>query len=158
MIVTSPNPILTTPTKEFDFNDPPEDPNDVANQLMQTMHEKFFVGLSANQIGKPYKVFALRGTDNYFVCFNPKIVYYSESTETEDEQCVSFPGIKVKVKRSNEIRLRFQTPSGRTESKTFNGLSARVIQHEIDHLNGIPFYNKANRYHRERALKNVGKR
>jgi peptide deformylase len=49
--------------------------------------------------------------------------------------------------------MRFQTPSGILTTKSFDGLTARVIQHEVDHLDGIPFINKANRYHREKAMK-----
>jgi peptide deformylase len=69
------------------------------------------------------------------------------------EACLSVPGVSVKVKRAGEIRVRFQTPSGLTTTKTFNGLTAKTIQHEIDHLDGIMFFNRANRYHRDKAMK-----
>jgi peptide deformylase len=111
------------------------------------------VGLSANQVGIPFRVFVMRSSPENFVCFNPKIVYYSEDTETLEEGCLSFPLVNVKIKRSKHIRVRFQVPSGETVSMSFDGLTARVFQHEIDHLDGKLFVNRANRYHRDKALK-----
>ena len=69
-----------------------------------------------------------------------------------EEGCLSFPGLIVKVKRPQHIRVRFQTPNGDTITKQFTGMSARVFQHEIDHLNGVLYFNRANRYHRDVAM------
>lgn len=157
MITKYPDPILTTRTEEFDFSNPPEDPMAVSEQLMKAMNDTFAVGIAANQLGKPYRVFAMRGDKHNYVCFNPKIVYASEETETLEEACLSVPGVVVKVKRPKQIRVRFNTPSGQVATLAFEGLTARTFQHELDHLNGILFYNRANRYHREKALKNVRK-
>ena len=95
----------------------------------------------------------MRGYPENYVCFNPRIVYSSPEVTSMEEACVSFPGVTVKVKRSKEIRVRFQTPSGMLVTKKFDGLTARTFQHELDHLDGILFFNRANRYHREKALK-----
>ncbi|CAB5220983.1 Def N-formylmethionyl-tRNA deformylase [uncultured Caudovirales phage] len=154
MIATYPDPSLTTPTNEFDFINPPEDPAEIATTLMQVINNMSLISISANQLRLPYRAFVLRGAENNIVCFNPKIVYSSEESELLDEACPSFPGVTVKVKRSKEIRVRFQTPTGVTSTHTFSGLTARAFQHELDHLDGVLFYNRANRYHREKALKN----
>lgn len=151
-LVKYPNPILTTPCQEFDFNNPPFDPDAVSQEMLDFMVKQKGIGLSANQVGLPYRMFVMRGEPS-FACFNPKIVYTSEQQTFLDEGCLSFPNIIVKVKRSVEVRLRFQTPSGATTTKTFNGLTAKVIQHEMDHLDGILFFNRANKYHRDKALK-----
>lgn len=153
MIVTFPDPILTTPTTLFDFRNPPIDPQELSTTLMQTMNDVNAVGLAANQIGIPYRVFSLRGYPHNFVCFNPKIVFYSKEEEVENEGCLSFPGVNVKVKRSKEIRTRFQTPSGEIVTHAFSGLTARAFQHELDHLEGKIFVNRANRFHRDKAMK-----
>lgn len=152
-IVKYPNDILVTPTNEFDFSNPPSDPHELARSMLQTMYDSNGVGLSANQVGLPYRVFVMRGDEYSFACFNPKIVSMSDQTTVLEEGCLSFPGLVVKVPRANTVRLRFQTPSGSVDTKKFDGLSARVIQHEMDHLDGLLFYNKAHRYHREKALK-----
>jgi peptide deformylase len=152
-IVKYPHTFLTTPCEEFNFMDPPGDPNELTVGLLQIMNEYKAVGLAANQVGIPLRVFVMRGYPENYVCFNPKIVYYSDEKETLEEACLSFPGINVKVKRAKSIRVRFQTPSGETTTKTFDGLTARVFQHELDHLDGKLFFNRANRFHRDKALK-----
>lgn len=152
-IIKYPNDILTTPTIPFDFSNPPTNPHELVNQLLQTMNDFKGVGLSANQLGLPYRVFVMRGDEYNFAFFNPKIVSHSNNVDTLEEGCLSVPGVVLKVTRPKSIRVRFQTPSGATDTKTFDGLSARVIQHEVDHLDGVLFFNKAHRYHREKALK-----
>jgi peptide deformylase len=152
-IIIGPEPILTEMVPEFNFQNPPENPKDIALELMKTMNDHGGLGLSANQIGKPYRVFSIRGYPENYVCFNPKIVHMSDELITLEEGCLSFPNMIVKIKRPKNIRVRFQTPSGIVETKVFDGLTARVFQHELDHLNGVLFYNRANRYHKEQALK-----
>jgi peptide deformylase len=73
--------------------------------------------------------------------------------EEAEEGCLSFPDVNLKIKRHKEIRVRFQTPSGNTTSMTFNGLTARVFQHELDHLDGKLFINRAKRVHRDIAMR-----
>lgn len=153
MIIKYPNPILTKPTQQFDFNNPFENPIELAVELMKEMNDNNGVGLSANQIGKPYSIFVLRSHPENIVCFNPKIVNVSHDLIEMEEACLSFPGVNLKIKRPSQIRLRFQMPSGMTDTKTFDGLTARIVQHEMDHLNGILFINRANRYHRDKAMK-----
>lgn len=155
-IIKHPNPILTTPCQEFDFKNPIQNPEELAVDLIKTMNDNKGIGLSANQVGIPYRVFVMKGEPNFAV-FNPRIVYASDDVTYLDEGCLSFPGVICKIKRSNEVRVRFQTPSGIMTTKTFHGLTAKVFQHEMDHLDGILFYNRASRYHRELALKK-GKR
>lgn len=152
-VVKYPDPILTTPTQKFDFANLFQKPEDLAVELLRTMNDNNAIGLSANQIGLPYSIMAIRGYPENFVFFNPRIVNVSNDMEILEEGCVSFPGVSVKIKRPKEVRLRFQTPSGATDTRNFGGLTARIIQHEIDHLNGILFINRANRYHREKAMK-----
>lgn len=152
-LIKYPDPILTTPCEEFNFQNPPGDPYELSVALMQLMNEYKGVGLAANQVGVPFRVFVMKGYPENFVCYNPKIVYQSDETEMMDEACLSFPGINVKIKRPKDIRVRFQTPSGETTTMNFTGMTARVFQHELDHLDGVLFFNRANKYHRDKALK-----
>lgn len=152
-IVKYPNPILSTALSDFDFENPPIPPAELATELLKYMYKTYGVGLSSNQLGLPYRVFAMRGYPVSFVCFNPKIVYYNDKIVSMEEACLSFPGITIKIKRPSEIRARFQTPSGMVVTKKFEGLTARTFQHEMDHMDGTLFFNRANRYHREKALK-----
>jgi peptide deformylase len=117
------------------------------------MYEYNGLGLAANQVGEPYRIFAMRGQPENFVCFNPKIVQPSEMEVVLEEGCLTYPGLLVKIKRPQHIRVRFQMPNGDTITKQFTGMTARVFQHEMDHLDGIVFFNRANRYHKELAFK-----
>jgi len=152
-LVTGSNPILTRECMEFDFASPPFDPIEFAKDLVKFMRDNNGIGLSANQVGVPYRVFAMRSMPENFVCFNPKIVMASDEKVLLDEGCMSYPGLVVKVKRSQHVRVRFTMPNGDTRTEMFTGMTARVFQHEIDHLDGILFYNRANKYHRELAFK-----
>lgn len=138
------DPILITPTINFDFDAPPEDPGEFAKELVETMTDLRGLGLSAVQIGKPYKIFSMR-SNPAFVCFNPRIVDVSSVTETLEEGCLSFPGIHVKVERPQMIKVRFQLPSGETVTEKFSGMTARIFCHEMDHGNGILFFDKLGR-------------
>lgn len=147
------NKYLNEPCKDFDFDNPQVDPIEFAQELVKTMYERNGLGLAANQVGYPWRVFAMRGAPENFVCFNPKIVKPSDAEVSLEEGCLSFPGLLVKIKRPQHIRVRFTTPNGDTRTETFTGMSARVFQHEMDHLDGEKFYDKANRFHRDKALK-----
>jgi len=153
MIIKYPDPILSKPVPDFNFIIPHISPHDIATKLLSVMNDNNLISLSANQLGLPHRVFCMRGYPENYVCFNPRIVYNSDEVTLLEEACVSFPGINVKVKRSKDIRVRFQTPSGAVTTQKFEGLTARTFQHELDHLDGILFFNRANRYHREKALK-----
>ena len=152
-LVKYPDPLLTTPTQAFDFANPQVDPHELSKELIETMHHYNGVGLAANQIGYNLSVFAMRGLDFNYVCFNPRIVSFSGESTTMEEGCLSFPGLIIKIKRPEEIRCRFFTPSGGIDTKTFGGLSARTFQHELDHLQGKLFYTRAGKYHRDLAMK-----
>lgn len=152
-LVDSQNPILRTKCSDFDFANPPFDPIEFAKELVKFMYDKGGIGLAANQVGVPYRIFAMRGSPENFVCFNPKIVMPSEQQITLEEGCLTYPGLFIKIKRPQHVRVRFQTPNSDTKTETFTGMSARVFQHEYDHIEGNIFYNRANRYHREQALK-----
>jgi len=152
-LVKSNDPILQSKLEEFNFISPPTDPIELAKDMVKFMYENNGVGLAANQVGLPYRMFVMRGHPENFACFNPRVVYQSDEQISLDESCLSFPGLVVKVKRPKSIRVRFMTPNSDTLTKQFEGMSARIFLHEMDHLNGILFYNQANKYHKEIAMK-----
>jgi len=146
------NPILTTRCEEFDFTNPPFDPIEFAKDLVKTMRDLDGLGLAGNQVGNLYRVFAMRADPNK-VCYNPRIVWVSDEVILLEEGCLTFPGLYVKVKRPRHCKIRYTQPNGQTLTETFTGQTARVCFHEVDHLDGILFYNRATMYHRELALK-----
>jgi peptide deformylase len=150
-LVSSGSPILRTPTVLFDFINPPLDPQQLAEDMIAVMSEHKGIGLAANQVGLPYRMFVLLGSP--YAIFNPKVVWQSEDYTLEPESCLSFPGLVVKVKRPKEIRVRYQNINGGTETQKFQNMTAKCIMHEIEHLDGKLFYNSANRVHREVAMR-----
>lgn len=115
------------------------------------------IGLSANQVGVPYRIFAMRGLPENFVCINPRVIMPSEETILLDEGCLSYPNLFVKIKRPRHVRVRFQTPNGDTMTQMFTGISARCFLHEMDHMDGLVFYRHANDYHRHQAMNRLKK-
>lgn len=151
-LIDARDPILYSRVEDFDFRNPPVDPMKLAEDMIILMEEKRGIGLSANQVGLPYRCFVMANPEEP-VIFNPKITYYSEDEMYLEEGCLSFPNLVVKVKRPRFIRARYQDARGEFRTTKFDGISARVFQHEMDHLDGIDFLKRANRYHRDLALK-----
>lgn len=152
-LVQQNDPILKQSCEKFNFNNPPFDPIQFAVDLTKFMYDNNALGVTANQIGVPYQIFALRAYPQNFVVFNPRIVMPGAEYITLEETSLTYPGLLVKIKRPQHIRVRFQLPNGDTRTETFTGLSARIFQHCVDQLDGIVYYEKANKYHKEQALK-----
>lgn len=138
------------PSQEWDFANPPTEPAQFAKDLVDTMVANMGLGLAAPQVGLNYRVVAVRGNP-MLVMFNPKIVSTSDGDLVMEEGCLSYRGIYIKVKRPKAIRVRFALANGQVNTERFEGLSARIIQHEIDHLDGITMLDRANKIHREQA-------
>lgn len=149
-LVSCNDAILREEMPRFDFNEPSEDPHKIAHILAQTMIKNDGLGLSANQVGLRYRVFVVMANP-IICCFNPKIVDISEDEITMEEGCLSYPGLFVKIKRPQVIRIRYTRPNGETVTEQYQDLTARVMQHELDHLNGISHLNRANRFHLDQA-------
>ena len=99
------------------------------------------LGLSANQIGKPVKVFAMRidDSDMAIVCFNPEILEESDEMVIMEEGCLSYPLLYLKKKRPEKLSVKYQNADGDTIDAHFEGLAARVFHHEMDHMEGKTF-------------------
>lgn len=152
-LVSENDPILKTECKEFDFANPPFEPVEFSRELVKFMYDNNGLGLAANQVGVPYRIFAMRGAPENFVCFNPKIVQRSKQEVVLEETSLSYPGLVVKIKRPQHVRVRFTTPNGDTRTDTFTGMTARIFQQMTNNLEGILYFNLASRYHRDVALK-----
>lgn len=156
--------ILQFPAKElrvalepFDFGEPPTDPVELAHTLARAMLEHDGWGLSANQLGLPYRVFVIKA-DPILCCFNPKIVDIGEETTVLEEGCLSFKDDYVKVKRARRIKVRFTQPNGQTVTEKFVDMTARIFQHELDHLDGITMLDRCSFLEKERMFKRRKKR
>lgn len=142
--------ILKQPVEKFDFQNPPTDPIELAHDLAQTMIANEGLGLSANQIGLPYRAFAMKA-EQIVVCFNPIVVDASSEQLYLEEGCLSYPMLFVKVKRPKTIKVRYTEPNGNVVTKVYDGMTARIFQHELSHLNGLTFIREASKIHVEQA-------
>lgn len=109
-----------------------------ARDLLDTLaaHKESCVGMAANMIGVCKQIIAFDNSDAYMVMLNPRIIKASGEYETE-ESCLSLLGGPRKTKRFQKIKVQYQTLEMKTRLKTFEGWTAQIIQHEIDHCNGI---------------------
>lgn len=144
------SPILKQELEPFDFKNPPLHPTTITQHLAETLLAHDALGLSCNQIGMPYRACIIK-TDPFICMFNPRIVSHSVETNMQDEGCLSFPNLIIRIKRANVIRVRYAEPNGNVVTQRYEGMTARIIQHEVDHLNGITFQQRANKIHLEQA-------
>ena len=147
------DPALKKKSVPFEFTNPEFDPYQFSQELVKFMYDKNAMCVAAPQVGMPYRIFAMRGAPENFVCFNPRVVMASEQEVRLEEISLTYPGLEVKVKRSQHCKVRFATPNGEIRTETFTGMTARVFQHCMDFLDGEVFYHKANPIHREQALR-----
>lgn len=108
-----------------------------ARDLLDTLtaHQDGCVGMATNMIGVAKRIIVFDNEGTYMTMFNPEIVKSSEPYEAE-EGCLSLDGTR-KTKRYRKIKVRYQNTEFQTRLKTFTGWTAQIIQHEIDHYNGI---------------------
>ncbi len=156
-LVDSKDPVLYDGTERWDFKNPPMNSIELANELIEVLIDTGGLGVAAPQIGYAHRVFALRSEEPK-VCFNPTITGTGDKIQAMDEGCLSFPQLLIRVKRPVSIRVRYQDAFGDFQTEKMTGLSARCFQHELDHLDGIDFRKRANKYHLERALRQQKKR
>ena len=144
--------VLRTPPAPFDFESR-EDAKEIETKLSESMDKFGGIGLSANQVGLDARVFVMRTQDGNKAFFNPEITKVSQETDLLKEGCLSFPDIYLMIKRPRVCEMKYQDSEGNEHSTMLDGVGARCAQHEIDHLNGIVFLQRASKLKLERALK-----
>lgn len=114
----------------------------LVKRMRMTMKRFAGIGLSANQCNVRERVFLI-GTDDFqLVCINPKVVDMSEELKKDNEGCLSYPALFLKIDRPQWIMAEFTTETGETKQMKLEGLTARCYLHELDHMNGIRFVDR----------------
>ena len=110
----------------------------VAQDLLDTLvaHKDSCVGMAANMIGVKKRIIAYDNNGEYMVMYNPEIIKKSDQYDAE-EGCLSLLGGPRKCKRYKTIKVQYQTLEMQKRTKNFTGWTAQIIQHEVDHCNGI---------------------
>ncbi len=119
------------------------------------MHDALGVGLAATQLGVLHRVLVFRAysDDPITALVNPEMIWMSEEKETAEEGCLSLPGVHVEVDRSARVRVQAKDVSGAAMELEVEGLEARIIQHEVDHLNGVLILDRIPRQARKEAMR-----
>ena len=147
------DPILRTPAARIASITP--EIRQLANDMIATMRASEGVGLAAQQIGQALAICTIEVPVEYdtdedgvrlhpnlampLVLVNPEIVESSKKTDPHDEGCLSFPDIRGSIQRPREITLSYQDLQGQPHTVALREFTARVVQHEVDHLNGVLF-------------------
>lgn len=140
-IITEPHPVLHQVARRISPGQ--LDLGELFQDMQETMAEAEGVGLAAPQVGLPvrFMIAYVEGEVRPFV--NPKIVWSSSQTEVDEEGCLSIPGLYGLVERAVEVEVEYEDLSFQRHRKRLAGFDARVVQHEIDHLNGILISDRA---------------
>ena len=153
-VLSHPNAALKQIAAEVDPTSEP-DLKDLCKTMAKVMYEAPGVGLAAPQMGvlKRVIVYDIDEEKRGVVALcNPRIVESSDEVETDDEGCLSLPGINVPVERSVRVTCEALTLAGRPVVIDAEGFHARVLQHEIDHLDGVLIIDRATPEERKAAL------
>jgi len=134
-LVKENDPVLRQVAEPWDFT-VDGDPNDLIRRMAKTMMENNGIGLAAPQVGISKRIFVMGNESKLFACINPEIIEAS-GNEMDIEGCLSFPDLWLRVRRADTIKVRYYNAVGELIETEFNGLIARVFQHERDHLDGV---------------------
>ena len=126
-----------------------------AQRMDELMQAALGIGLAATQVGILHRLLVYRAytDDPTTVLVNPVLAWVSEERESAEEGCLSLPGVHVQVERPARVRVRGRDVAGKELEIEAEGLEARVIQHEIDHLDGILILDRISREARREAMR-----
>jgi peptide deformylase len=140
-ITTHPDPILRQ--KAAEVKQISSDVELLIGDMVNTMKETKGIGLAAPQVGKNIRLIIVNTKDEPVVLINPKICSKSLKKTKDEEGCLSLPGIFGIVRRHHKVKVKAKNRQGEDIEITGKGMLARVLQHEIDHLDGVLFIDKA---------------
>lgn len=151
------DPVLTTPAQKYDFSASAQsyDLVELCRAMVDTMIAHGGHGLAAPQVGVPLRVVVIRATPN-IAMVNP-IIVDSVGVHTLQEACLSYPGLVLRVERAQGVKVRYTRPNGEVVTEKYGGLTARAIQHELDHLDGKTILSSTTGVQRIMAMKKWGK-
>lgn len=147
------DPVLksrSTPVKEFD-----ESLERLADDMLSTMRAHDGVGLAANQVGRLKRILVAAVEEEEYVLVNPVVESRTEESETSPEGCLSIPGVHVEVERAKGITVSGKSATGELVRIEVEGLLARILQHEIDHLDGVLILDRTDRDSRKAVLREM---
>ncbi len=159
-VVTFPHSSLNTRALEVQsFND---DLQALVSEMIDVMYASGGVGLAAPQVGVSQRVVVIdpsagEDSNQLIKMINPRVTWVSPDTDTSEEGCLSLPGAVVSVTRPRAVNIEYHDLAGKVQMLECTGFQARVVQHEIDHLDGLTMLDKAGPVARKLALKGMNR-
>ena len=147
------DPVLRTRAREVDRFD--DELRDEVRRMGLLMHDAMGIGLAAPQVGVSHRVLVYRVEPDspLNALVNPEIEWSGEETEVVEEGCLSLPAVHVEVERPVHVRVRAKDEFGEDIRVEASGLEARVIQHELDHLDGVLILDRTTKDQRKAAMR-----
>ena len=164
-IFVNPYKTLHEQSTDFDFNEGLPNYQDIERfekDMINLMKNCNGIGLAANQIGITKRFFAI-GHESFdkfsipAIIYNPMVVRASEEKTLDEEGCLSFPGLFVKVLRPEKVTVRWQNKKGETLMQHLDGMESKCFQHELDHLDGVTFDQRVSKMKWDMAKKKAEK-
>jgi peptide deformylase len=158
-ILKYPDPRLNEVAEALQVEEINDEFRQTIDELFDLMYESRGGGLAATQVGIKKRFFLMDGSENKdqkMVIINPEIIE-KKGEIIDEEGCLSFPGVYVKVKRAEWVKIKALNEEGRAFEFASDGYLGRCIQHEIDHLDGITFFDRLSKLKRQMAEKKYKK-
>lgn len=163
-ILEAPHPILSQKARPVEASEFGPELVQLLDDMAETMYDAPGVGLAAPQIGDSRRILVADPSNNddgdapsLYKMINPTIIKKSPSLISYEESCLSVPEFYVNVKRFEELTVEWQDGMGVVHRDVFTGFPAIVLQHEMDHLEGITLLEKSSKFKRSRYLSKVKK-
>jgi peptide deformylase len=159
-IITIPDPKLRLISKPIERVD--DVLNRMIDDMLETMYEAPGIGLAAIQIAEPIRLLVVDaapkdGPREPLALMNPEILWSSDQRSVYEEGCLSIPEYYEEVERPASVRVKYVDREGKEQERLAEGLLATVLQHEIDHLNGVLFIDYLSKLKRDRVVKKFAK-
>lgn len=141
-VVYYPDPVLKLRSAEVDPRS--EEIRELVREMIESMHESQGVGLAAPQVGRSLRIFVASETgeiEDAIPFLNPRVEPFGP-TKPFEEGCLSFPDIRAPIVRPERVRVVYQDLDGNERRAEFGELTARIVQHEYDHLEGVLFIER----------------
>ena len=153
ILLKNDNPILRVPLSGLSED---LDRGTLTENLVETMRDYKGIGLSASQCGVMERVFVMYSDvkeRKSIACYNPQILEYSEDIVEMDEGCLTYPGLWLKIKRPEGIKVQFEDETGTKQEYQMFGLESRIFQHEMDHMEGTDFTRRVSKLRLDMGLR-----
>lgn len=151
-LIIAPDDIFTK--KSDDVEEINDQIKDIMDQMLKIAKAEHAYGIAAPMVGVLKKIIVINQEEPIFM-INPKIIHYSDDKDNMDEESISFPGVSVSINRSKNIKIEFLDHNGKTEILEAEGIFARCIQHEFDHLNAVTILSHVSRLKRDMLLNKI---